>query len=155
MNLALVIAIELLAQIMCIEIKGIHYTVFKNKQGVSENSTKLHIGSIIQCAAQCSETPGCMQANFVKNNKQCELLQLRQGIEINVVEDMKSKLIRTNHYLLKQINIIYYKHFDKRNQIYINGLLVCIDTITFVKQHFLKIYSTIWIRKKVHNPWLL
>ena len=57
------------------------------------NISQLKVNSIIECAIQCTSTPGCIQANFVSDNN-CELLQENHGIEMDIVDDINSKLIR-------------------------------------------------------------
>ena len=94
MNVVIFIAIELIAGIMCIDVNETQYTIVTNKRAVSDNISRMQRNSIIECAVQCTVTPGCSQANFVSDNY-CELLQGNQGIETDVEDDMNSKLIRT------------------------------------------------------------
>ena len=88
------IAVEIIARIICNEINENQYTIFKNKRVYSDNISHLKVNSIIECAIQCTSTPGCITANFVRDNK-CELLQENQGNETDVVYDINSTLIRT------------------------------------------------------------
>ena len=99
MNLVIVIVIvKLIAHIMCIQSKGVYYTIITNKRGVSDEISHLNVDSILQCAVQCSVTNGCYHANF-KNNGKCELLQGALGSEIATVDQRSSNFIGTYHVL--------------------------------------------------------
>ena len=94
MYVFIVIAVEIVARIICIEINETQYTIFKNKRVDSDDISQLKVNSIIECSIQCTSAPGCIQANFVNDNK-CELLPENQGNETDIVDDINSTLIRT------------------------------------------------------------
>ena len=91
MVLIIIVIIEFVAHAMCMNIKGVHFTVINNKRVNSEILSTIYANSIIECAVQCSMAQGCSQANF-KRNEQCELLSERQ--ETEVMDDRQSKLLR-------------------------------------------------------------
>ena len=82
----------------CVDIRGFDYTILLNKRGVSEVLSVVDCKSFIQCAVQCTETPGCNHANF-RNSSKCELLQGNVGVEIDPEDEPNTKYICTYHTL--------------------------------------------------------
>ena len=99
MNWIIILILEIIAHIECVDIKGFDYTILLNKRGVAEVLSVVDSNSFIQCAVQCTETPGCNHANF-RDSRKCELLQGNVGEEIEFDSDQNSKYICTYHNLL-------------------------------------------------------
>ena len=92
MNWIIILILEIIAHIECIDIKAFDYMILRNKRGVSEVISVLDCKSAIQCAVQCTATEGCNHANFLNSSK-CELLHGSVGEQIPVEEEENASFI--------------------------------------------------------------
>ena len=88
----LIIIIELIAYIYCMNIKGNDFTILLNKRGIAEVFSILDANSVIQCAIHCSSTEGCNHANF-RNSTHCELLIGNLGESMDITDEPNAKFI--------------------------------------------------------------
>ena len=92
MNWFIIILLGIITYIECIEIKGIDYTILLNKRGVADVISIVDSKSMIQCAVQCTNTPGCNHAN-IRNSTKCELLRANVGAAIELEDEPNAKYI--------------------------------------------------------------
>ena len=93
MNWIIILILEIIAHIECIDIKAFDYTILRDKRGVTGDVISVvDRKSVIQCVIECTTTEGCNHANFL-NSSQCELLYGSVGEEISISDETNAVFI--------------------------------------------------------------
>ena len=87
------------------------FTVMKNKRISSSSNNTCNAETVIECAAQCAQKPGCSVANFISSV--CEMFSVTPGAEIQLNNE------RECQYMCKTIVFITMYNIRLNDKIYI------------------------------------